>query len=918
MGVLDEGPFPDQVGHELAAPPTVPDPAALTRRAFLGGSLIALGCAGRPGAGGLAPASDVSPHRLPTAVVPRRYELRLAPDLGAGRFRGEETVEVTVREPVREVVLNAVQLEIGEAVIWDGQGRALTATVVPDEAAERVRLRFAQVLAPGGWRLRLTFAGALGQRLQGFYLSRVKGADGRETALAVTQFQSADARRAFPCWDEPAFKAVFEVTLIVDRSLTALSNAAIVAEDAIPGTNTRAVRFAPTVPLSTYLVAFVVGELEATAARDAGGVPVRVWTLPGRGALAQLGLETAAFALRFFREYYGVPYPGDKLDLIAVPAFEAGAMENLGAVIFRETNLLVDERRATPRELRSVVDNVAHEVAHMWFGDLVTMAWWNGLWLNEAFATFMEILAVDAFRPTWQRWVTFGVARADAMEIDALSSARPVEYEVRTPAEAEAMFDVITYQKGGAILRMLEQHLGPEAFRQGVSAYLQRHRFGNAETRDLWAALGAVAGRPGSEVSIPEMMDGWVHRPGYPAVSVATAGDGRTLVLSQRRFVYRDGADAEPRLWQIPVHLRAGQPDGTVTHVRALLSAAEARVELPAPPTFVVVNEGAVGFYRTRYAPPLLARLAEDFAGAMSPIERFALVDDGWAACLAGLTRPADYLEITARLRSETDRNVWTAFIDALSALDRMVLPADRPHLAALVRDRLGAAAEAIGWRPVPGESESRADLRAHLLQALGTLGDDRDVQAAARRVERRYREEPTAVDPTLAAAAITVAAHAGGEAEYDEHLARFRGAATPQDASRYLFSLPRFRPPALVERTLRLVLDGSVGRGEAPYLLRGLLLSVPAREAAWRFVEEHRDELRRTFTQSGIAAMAEGVVGLATPELEARVRAFFGARRTSPGSTTLDQSLDKLAVAAAFREREGAALSAYLSRFPS
>ena len=895
----------------------------------MGGSLIALGCAGRASVGGPAAAGPSNPYRLPTAVVPRRYELRLAPDLRAGRFTGEETVEVTVREQVREVILNAVQLEIRSASIQHGQGRTLKATVTPEEATERIRLDFGEALSPGVWRLSLAFAGALSQRLQGFYLSRVTGVAGEESQLAVTQFQSADARRAFPCWDEPAFKAIFEVTLVVDRRLTALSNAAVVSAADIPGTTARAVKFAPTVPMSTYLVAFVVGDLEATPPRDVDGVRVQVWSLPGRQRLAQPALDAAAFAVHFFRDYYRVPYPGDKLDLIAVPDFEAGAMENLGAVIFRETNLLVDEARATPPELRLVVDTVCHELAHMWFGDLVTMAWWNGLWLNEAFATFMQILAVDAFRPAWERWVAFAVARADAMEIDALSSARPVEYAVQTPAEAEGMFDVITYQKGGAILRMLEGHLGPEAFRQGVSAYLQRHRFGNAETRDLWTALDTAAGPPtGTEpsartadvprarVSIPRVMDAWVSRPGYPVVSVAVAADDRTLILSQRRFVYREGA-APAELWHIPIHLRARLGDGSVRHLRMLLSTAESRVELPAPPDFVVLNEGAVGFYRTRYAPELLARLADDLGGRLSAIERFALVDDGWAGCLAGLTRAADYLEITARLRTESDKNVWTAFIDALSALDRVVLPEDRPRLAALVRDRLRGAAEAVGWRPTPGESEARGDLRAHLLRTLGILGDDPEIQAAARRVEQWYREHPTEVHPTLAAAAIAVSAHAGGEAEYDEYLARLRAAPTPQDRSRYLFALARFRPSALVERTLRLILDGSVGRADAPYVLRSLLLSVPAREAAWRFVEEHEDVLRRTFAQSGLAAVCEGIVGLSTPLLEARVRAFFASRRRSLGVATLEQSLDKLAVAVAFREREAEAIGAYLSRFP-
>ena len=464
--------------------------------------------------------------RLPRTVVPRRYQIRIEPDLTAGTFAGDETIEVTVGEPTAEVVLNAADLTIATAEIDDGAGRRLTATIRVDEAAERVLLRFVEPLQPGPWRLALRFAGILNDKLRGFYRSRFTAGDGSAAILAVTQFEATDARRAFPCWDEPAFKAVFQVTLVVDEALAAVSNTAVASVRRMPEHGKREVTFAPTIPMSTYLLAFVIGPLEPTDAVQADGIPIRVWAVPGKGHLGSFALEVAAFSLRFFREYFAVDYPGDKLDLIAIPDFAFGAMENLGAITFRETALLVDQGSATHAELARVAHVVAHEIAHMWFGDLVTMAWWNGLWLNEAFATFMEVLAVDAWKPAWGRWDNFGVSRAAAFLTDGLRSSRPIEFEVEAPKDAEAMFDVLTYEKGGAVLRMLEQYLGPEVFRDGVRKYLIAHQFSNAETTDLWKALGSASGQP-----IPEMMDGWIFRQGFPLVTVEAEGAGRNRAL---------------------------------------------------------------------------------------------------------------------------------------------------------------------------------------------------------------------------------------------------------------------------------------------------------------------------------------------------------------------------------------------------
>ncbi|HEY3100704.1 MAG TPA: M1 family metallopeptidase [Methylomirabilota bacterium] len=853
----------------------------------------------------------MDPYRLPRTAVPSRYEIRLEPDLTTLTFRGQETVALEVTETISEVVLNAIELGIDSASLENDRGDTIRATATLDEATERCRLALASPAARGRWRLRLAFRGALNDKLRGFYRSVYKDPSGVSRTMAATQFEATDARRAFPCWDEPSFKAVFAVTLAIDPALTAVSNTAIVSET--PENGRKVVRFADSIVMSTYLVAFVVGELEATEPATVGRTRLQIWCVPGKKRLARFGQEIGAASLAFFEDYYGLPYPGDKLDLLAIPDFAAGAMENLGAITFRETALLVDETAASHAELERVADVVAHENAHMWFGDLVTMTWWNGIWLNEAFATFMEMLAVDAWKPEWQRWTTFGVSRAAALSLDGLHSTRPIEFPVTSPRDADAMFDVLTYEKGASVLRMLEQYLGAVTFREGVRDYLRTHRFANADTGDLWAALGRSAQQP-----IPAVMDGWIFRPGYPVVTVSRDQGGH-LVLAQQRFNYLRAplppATAEPEQpWQVPVQLRVyggGQP----IEERVLLSEREARLRVGAGAEAVVVNAGGHGFYRVRYAPDLLDALLKRLE-TLAPIERFNLVNDAWALAVAGLMPLTAYLDLTARFRGERDRNVWSVLTASLYALNRIVEPGDRRRLEALVRDRAMPTFTALGWTPRAGEDELTRQLRGDLVRALGVLGNEPGVQARATELYRAYLAGPATVDPNVLPALIAVLAHAGDAARYDDFLRRFRAAATPQEEQRYLYALAGFRDPALARQTLERLINGEVRTQDAPFVARGMLMSVDTREIAWDFVKTHWDTMDRLYPKHGMRRLAEGVTGLAAPELEADVRGFFDAKKPQFGGKVLAQYLEQLHVAVTLRRREGAALSGYLAKF--
>ncbi len=835
-------------------------------------------------------------HRLSDVVTPSRYEIRLTPDLGTFTFAGEETVFVAVREPVRQIILNAAELAIHSVAAIGADGASIEGEATLDETRELATLSFSQVLSPSAWKLRLVFSGTLNDKLHGFYRSSYRDANGQSRLLASTQFESTDARRAFPCWDEPAFKAVFQATLVIDDGLTAISNTAIVSENRLPDTGKKEIVFRETIKMSTYLVAFIVGEFESTEPVWVDDIPLRVWAVPGKRHLAKFAQEIGRFSLSFFTRYYGRKYPGDKLDLIAVPDFASGAMENLGAITFRETALLVDEKSASRSELERVADVVSHENAHMWFGDLVTMRWWNGLWLNEAFATFMEMLAVDGWKPEWRRWDSFAMSRATAMLVDGLKSTRPIEFPVEKPEDAAGMFDVLTYEKGASVLRMLEQYLSPEVFRAGIGLYLRKHEYNNAETTDLWDALEESSHEP-----VRALMDSWIFQPGYPLITVQA--DDQDLILSQRIFRYLEEGEDLDRRWQVPILLKLRAEDG-LQQQRVLLTEKELRIKPTHPLRWVVANAGGHGYYRVCYAPNLLRRLTAGLQEKLSAVERFNLVNDVWSAALCGLTSLADYLDLIEKFRDESDHNVWTAILSSCHYLYRMLEPAKRPSLHALIRELIGPATQRLGWAPQAGENELTGQLRGELLAALGTLGGDVATQVEAARLYRNYQNDKSSVDRNIVPALLSILAHSGGADDYDEFRSHFKNAQTPQEEQRYLFALADFRRADLSEKTLALTINGEVRSQNAPYLMRALLFNTDGRERAWRFLKENWEEMLRQYPDNSIVRMCEGITALVTPDLQADVREFFAGHPVKQGGRTLEQHLEKLRVAVTCKER--------------
>ncbi len=841
-------------------------------------------------------------HRLPRTVVPERYDLTLSPDIPAATFTGEERVLVEILEPVSRIVLNAIDLEILEAELTSAGGEELTGTVALDDEHERATIALSGTAEPGAWTLHLTFRGTLNDKLKGFYRSRFTDSAGVEHELATTQFEATDARRAFPCWDEPDRKAVFAVTLVVDEDLLAVSNSPVIEETDL-GNGKRQVTFADSMKMSTYLVAFVVGPLVATEPVDVDGVPLRIICAADKLHLTDYALESGAHSLRFFTKYFGIPYPGGKLDLIAIPDFAAGAMENLGAVTFREAVLLIDRAAASRTELQRVADVIAHEIAHMWFGDLVTMKWWNGIWLNEAFATFMEMLAVDDFQPGWERWVAFGRTKAVAMVTDGLAATRTIEYPVGPPSDADGMFDSLTYEKGAAVLRMLEQHIGGDEFRTGIREYLGKYAYGNTETEDLWDAIEAATSEPARSI-----MDSWIFQEGYPLVTVSN--DGARVSITQQRFRY-DGAD-DPTLWQVPVAVRADTPTGEVHH-RTLLTARSGAVDLEGAAKWVVANEGGAGFYRVRYSTELLRAITADLNTVMSPLERLNLVNDTWASALAGLGPVSDFLELCARLVDESDPNVWAMATEGLDAVRRALDAETQARFATWARGVLRPPFDRLGFAPTAADGDGAGERQAILLSALGTWAADEEIRGAAADLHARYLNDRAAIVPDLVPAVVTVVASNGDSVAYDQHVARWKQPATPQEETRYLYSLAQFREPALVARTLHIALNEARTQN-APFLVQALLGNTAGQRAAWEFVEANWDEIIERFPGNILPRMV-APMSVLDPDLVERGSAFLRAHPLPGHEKQIDQVLERGRINVAFRAREAEKVAAFLAQ---
>jgi puromycin-sensitive aminopeptidase len=812
-----------------------------------------------------------NPYRLPHTVVPSAYRLRIDVDLDGATFEGSVDIDVDIKDGVNSFALNAIDLEVSPVTVHLEGTTVVSQAATLDGTFETATFTFDDALPVGHATLSIDFNGTLNDQLKGFYRSTFVGEDGTTHVIATTQFESTDARRAFPCWDDPAVKATYQVTLVIPEESAAYSNTTQVSSRPL-GDGRREVCFAETMIMSTYLVAFVVGPFEASPITVVDGVPVRVIYPIGKGHLTAWAMELAVHALEYFTDYFAIPYPGDKLDLVAIPDFAQGAMENLGCVTCRESELLIDPVTASHAELERVALVINHELAHMWFGDLVTMDWWEGIWLNEAFATFMESLCTDHFRPEWQKWVSFNPSRDIAFTVDGQHSTRAIEYDVVSPDDCAGMFDVLTYIKGCAVLRMLEQYLGESTFRDGIRIYLQRHAYANTVTADLWAALEAASGQP-----VGNIMDTWILQGGYPLLSV----DGDTV--SQEPFTYAVavGPSNIGSNWKVPILVRSLDGGETSSH---LLDGPSTRI---ASEGVSVVNAGGSGFYRTAYATDQLTAIAARL-GELDELERAVLFSDTWAAIMVGRSTFKDIFILAKGMKDLDEPATWSVVVRAIDMANRIANDAGRAALDVVVQQLCAPVLARLGWDPVEGESTQAGELRAIVISILGAVGHDAQVIAEA---TARFDAGAVSGDLANAIVSITMLQQRPGDPEICEQ--RREAATNPQDEQRYLFAPASSSDPAVLQEAFEHCFT-TIRTQDAPYLVGALMRSRVAGPQIWRAMTKRWSEAIERFPAGSPVAMASGLALLvADEELAAEIRAFHESHPLEIGQQQVAQILD-------------------------
>ena len=851
---------------------------------------------------------------LPSNVKPSKYRLTLQPDLNTFTFKGEQTVDIEIVEPTARIVLNAAELEISGVTLRRNGSETSTHSVSLDADTETVTLDFGRTLSPGRAQLEMEFTGILNDRLVGFYRSEYQDAEGRTRHLATTQFEATDARRAFPCWDEPAQKAVFDVTLIFDDAYQAVSNTPIV-EESSPAPGLRSVRFGETPIMSTYLLAFVVGDLVSVEADAADGTRVGIWTTRGKENQAGFALDTSVKLLGYFNEYFGIPYPLPKLDHIAIPDFAAGAMENWGAVTYRETALLVDPENSSAGTRQRVAEVVAHEMAHMWFGDLVTMEWWDDLWLNESFASWMGTKAVDWLFPEWEMWTQFvNMDTNRALSLDGLKNSHPIEQEVKNPAEVSQLFDAISYSKGGSVIRMLENFLGPEVFQGGLYRYLKGHEYGNARTQDLWAALEEESGLP-----VTNIMDSWVKQTGYPVLQVqaARSEDEVQVSLSQERFVYDrllGEEEPNPEVWQVPVTVSASG----ASSASMVMEAKEAAVSLPAASPangWYKVNADQTGFYRVNYTNEDWQRLAPAIRSLELPAtDRLGIQNDAYALSRAGLLPITQFLELAGSYAGETDASVWSDLASNLRDIEQLIADESvRPAYQRFGRELFAPAARRAGWTPRPDDGHLDSLLRSTVLGQSGAYNDP-ETLAQATDLFQRYLSDPDAVHPDLRGVVFSLAAQAGDRATYDQLWELEERASLQEEKIRLLLAMSRFQDVNLLNDTLERSLSSKVRSQDTITVVAGVAANPAGRGPAWEFVKSNWAEFDRRYGGGGFALMrlVSIVNGFTTEEGMADVEKFFTDNPAPAAERTIRQALERMRLNIRWLEQNRPALNAW------
>ncbi|RKP39469.1 peptidase family M1-domain-containing protein [Dimargaris cristalligena] len=875
---------------------------------------------------------------LPTNVRPIHYDLQLTPDLDKLVFDGTVAVKLEVLEATSTITLNAEDLKITAAYILQDVAKTeqkLASNSIAYQAdTQSASIAFAQGLpANSTITLVLHFTGVLNDLMAGFYRSSYTNDKGEKRNLAVTQFEPTDARRAFPCWDEPSLKATFDVTLNVPADLTALSNMNVVSETPLEdlARSYKQVKFATTPIMSTYLLAFVVGDLEYiethTAERpNESPIKCRVYTLKGLKEQGRFALDVAARTLDVLADTFDIPYPLPKLDLVAIPDFEAGAMENWGLVTYRTSALLFDEKSSTTQAKQYVAYVIAHENSHQWFGNLCTMEWWSDLWLNEGFATWVGNYAVDKLFPEWNVWTSFVMEEFQrGLSLDAMRSSHPIEVDVRRASEISQIFDAISYSKGASVIRMLSSYLGEDVFLAGVRAYLKKHMYKNASTRDLWQALSETSGQ---EVS--HFMELWTRHVGYPVVSVneepapatGTAAT-RQIKVTQSRFL--STGDVKPEddqvEWWVPLSVVHSEQPKTPSH--DILTQKQGTFSIPASASYYILNYQQTGVYRVHYplsAIEALGRLMEADRSALTTIDRLGIVADAASLNPPGISPTTDFLTLLKSYEAEPEFVIWSEISLRLSEISSLLYQQPesvRDHFKAFVRRLFRQQHQRLGWEYPEGEDPYLARLRSLVILRLG-LADDAEVLTEARRRFQLFFEQnnESAVPPNLRTAVFNTVIGHGGAAEL-KHVMKFYESATVVDQKNLALSaIGAVREPALITQVLDYAISDKVRNQDMHILLNSLGSNTVARHQAWAFVKQHWSLFVERYKASMmyLGTVAKVVAQtFSTPDMAAEVEKFFSDKDISKINRAVNQTLEKIRLNSAWLARDKDVIAKWL-----
>ena len=853
--------------------------------------------------------SPASAQRLPTTVSPQHYDLAFDVNLTTARFDGTETIAVTLTEPARRIVLNALEIQFHQVTITAG-GVEQTATVALNTPTQTAALNVPREIPAGPAVIHVRYTGILNDQLRGFYLSKANGRN-----YAVTQFESTDARRAFPSFDEPAFKATFSVTLTIDQGDTAIANGELVSDTPGPGAGRHTLTFSETLKMSSYLVAMAVGDFRCLSGAS-DGVPIRICATPDKVELGHIALDAAARILTFYNRYYSIKYPFKKLDVLAVPDFAAGAMENTAAIFYREVDLLADAKTASVATEQRIWSVLAHEMAHQWFGDIVTMAWWDDLWLNEGFATWMEKRPLAFYKPEWKMDVEAVLDTQRAMNLDSLASTRAIHTPAETPGEIEALFDAIAYEKGGSVMRMTEGYVGSDVFQRGINAYLEQHAFANATSADFWNAMTKASGKP-----IDRILPTFVNQPGVPLVSVTERCNGGTtqLAVSSERF-FTDPSMAKVTktspVWQLPLCIKTPTERGgcqVVSGPQATVSVSE-----PSCPRWAFVNAGAYGYFRTAYsAADTLPALARDISSSFSETERLTIVGDEWALVRAGRHSVADYLTLAAGFGKEHANGVLGEVSSRLVFVREYLTSGEsRQKYEQFMRSLFGPLYQELGLSASPGDDDDRRELRATVIETLNKGGNDPGLATAARKAVDQSLSGGAPLDASAANAIVAVAARHGDPALWEALLAASKKASSPAEQYRYLYALGAFEDPALIDRGLNFALTPDLRSQDTPTFLGTFLANAVARPRAWAFVKQHWPQLAPKITISlGDVRFVESLGAFCDARSRDDIKDFLKTHKLPAASRTLDQTIERINNCITMGQKETPNVTAWLAQ---